>query len=207
MADAVRALFFPVLLAGGVCILLWRRLRRQNRRAGWFLLLGVGLLAVPQFLVLIMGTMATALLLYREVVLAIWLLLFGLFWVWQVVRVVQGRSLPVSSRGLGRTANTVLLGLLTLVLGLVFGGFGAYLAVLSAEDLFLPHQVLEGTITRKWVTRTTRSVPEYHLRLDGHSVRIGRDLYVRVRPGETVRLEVTAGSHAAAKADGVGPAR
>ncbi|HLY24526.1 MAG TPA: hypothetical protein VKT83_18825 [bacterium] len=205
MVDAARALFFPALLAGAVCVLLWRRLRGRNRPAG-LLSAGIGLLAVPQFLMLIMGTMATELLLYRQIVLATWLSAFGLFGVWQFLRAVQGRSIPVSDRGLGRKMNTVILGLLALVFGLVFGGFGLYLAALSAEDLLLPHQVFEGTIARKWVTRGTRGIPEYHLRLDGHSVRIGRDLYVRVRPGETVRLEVTAGSHTVAKADRLGRA-
>lgn len=203
MADAARALFFAALLAGVVCVLLWRRLSRRNRPTG-LLVIGIGLLAIPQFLVLIMGTMVTELLLYRQVVLAIWLMLFGLFGVWQFIRVVQGRA-PVSRRGLGPKTNTVMLGLLVLVFGLVFGGFGAYLAALSAEDLLMSHQVFEGAITRKWVTSSRRSIPDYHLRLDGHSVLIGRDLYVRVRPGETVRLEVTAGSHTAAKADRVGP--
>jgi hypothetical protein len=86
------------------------------------------------------------------------------------------------------------------VLTLVFGGFGVYMAVLSIEDLLLPHQIVEGVVTRKWVTHGSRSAPEFHLRLDDHNVQVGQDLYARVWPGERVRLEVTAGSHAVVKA-------
>lgn len=205
MADALRTLFFPTLLAGVVCVVLWWCLPQRNRRMS-LLLIGAGLFAIPQFLVVIVGPMATELLLYRQAVLAIWLILFGLFWAWPFVRVVQGRALPVSRHGLGQKTNTIILGSLALVLGLVFGGLGVYVAWLSAEDLLLPRQVVEGPIIRKWVTRDRRSIPEYHLGLDGHSVRIGRDLYVRLRRGETVRLEVTAGTHTIVKADRAVPA-
>ena len=98
MADVLRPLFFPALVAGIVCVLLWRRLPDRNRRVS-LLLVGAGLFTVPQFLVVIVGTMATELVLYRQVVLAIWLTLFGLVAAWRVIRVLEGRPLPARGKG------------------------------------------------------------------------------------------------------------
>lgn len=197
MADALQALFLPALLVGVVCILLWRYLPGHNRPVA-LLVFGAALFAIPQFLVVIVGTMATELLPYRQVVLAIWLTLAAVVAEWQVVRALAGRPFLMSRYGeRQRTAGPVIVG----VLALAFGAVGLYLAVLSAEDLLLPHQILEGPISRKWVTQGRRSSPHYHLRLNSQNVEIGRDLYGRLRRGETVRLEVTSGSHTVVKAD------
>jgi hypothetical protein len=194
VADLVRVLFFPSLLAGVACCMIWRRLPDRDNRLV-LLLVGIGLFTIPQFFVVIVGTVATELLLYRQVVLGIWLSLFGLFAAWKTIRNLEGR--PIEGRvaytsARSRRANhPVILGLLALV----FGGFGVYMLGLSAEDLVLPRVVYRGPITRKWIQHGTRSAPEYYLRVNGRSVQVGEDLFTRVRPGETVRVEVTAGSH------------
>ena len=194
MADLVRVLFFPSLLIGVACCLLWRRLPGRNNRLG-LLLVGMGLFAIPQFFVVALGTMATQLLPYRQVVLGIWLSLFGLFAAWKTIRSLEGRPiegrLAYTAARSRRANNPVILGLLALALG----GLGAYLLWLSAEDLLLPHVVYQGPITRKWIEHGTRSAPQYYVRVSGRGVQVGRDLFTRVQPGETVRVEVAAGSH------------
>ena len=192
MPDAVRVLFFPALLAGVICIGLWRRRPDRGRRQG-LLLLGAALFALPQFLVVIAGLFATELALYRQAVLAIWLVLFGLVAAWPLIRASAGRPLSPASR--------FALGLLALL----FVGVGGHMALLSAEDLLLPHQIFEGTITGRWVNRAARSGPQYHIRVGGRSLRVARDMYMRVQSGETVRLEMTAGSHTVLRASPVVP--
>lgn len=194
MADLVRVLFFPSLLIGVACCVLWRRLPDRNHRLA-LLLVGMGLFAIPQFFVVAVGTVATELLPYRQVVLGIWLSLFGLFAAWKAIRNLEGRPIEgrlahTSARGRGAN-NPVILSLLALA----FGGFGIYMLWLSAEDLLLPRAVYQGPITRKWIQHGTRSAPQYYLGIDGRDVQVGRDLFTRVRPGETLRVEVTAGSH------------
>jgi hypothetical protein len=194
VADVVRVLFFPSLLAGVVCCLLWRRLPDRDQRLG-LLLVGAGLFMIPQFIVVAVGTLATELLVYREVVLGIWLLLFGAFAAWKAVRNLEGR--PIEDRAAYTSArsrranNPIILS----ILALAFGGFGVEMVWLSGEDLLLPHVVFRGQVTRKWIQHGTRSAPQYYLGVNGRGVQVGRDLYARVGPGEAVRVEVTAGSH------------
>lgn len=192
MADAVRILFFPALGAGVVCCMVWRRLPDRNQHLG-LLLIGAGLFAIPQFTVVAVGTVATGLLLHRQVVLGIWLSLIGAFAAWKAVRILEGRPLPdyQSYRSQRRMNSPIILG----VVALAFGGFGLYTLWLSAEDLLLPHTIYQGQITRKWIHHGTRSAPQYYLGVNGRTVEVGRDLYARLRPGEIVRVEITAGSH------------
>ncbi|HET9000548.1 MAG TPA: hypothetical protein VFP86_12955 [bacterium] len=191
MADAVRILFFPSLGAGVVCCLLWRRLPDRDRHLG-LLLVGAGLFVIPQFIVVAVGTVATELLLHRQVVLGIWLSLLGAFAAWKAVRILEGRPLPDNYRSQRQLHNSpIILG----IIALSFGGFGLNMLWLSAEDLLLPHAVYQGQITRKWIQHGTRSAPQYYFVVNGRSVEVGRDLYTRVRPGEVVRVEIAAGSH------------
>ena len=192
MADAVRTLFFPSLGAGVVCCLLWRRLPNRDQHLG-LLLVGAGLFVIPQFIVVAVGTVATQLLLHRQVVLAIWLSLIGAFAAWKLVRILEGRTLPdYQNYGRQRRIHSpIILG----IIALSFGGFGLHMLWLSAEDLLLPHAVYQGQITRKWIQHGTRSAPQYYLGFDGRSVEVGRELYTRVREGEVVRVEITAASH------------
>jgi hypothetical protein len=86
----------------------------------------------PQFIVVAVGTFAAELLVYREVVLGIWLLLFGAFAAWKTVRNLEGRPIEgraayTSARG-RRVNNPVILS----ILALAFGGVGVYLVWLSA---------------------------------------------------------------------------
>ena len=191
MADAVRILFFPSLGAGVVCCLLWRRLRDRDQHLG-LLLAGAGLFAIPQFIVVAVGTAATGLLLHRQVVLGIWLTLIGAFAGWKAARILEGRPLPESQsyRSQRRVHSPIVL----IVVALAFGGFGMYMLWLSAEDFLLPHVVYQGQIARKWIGHGTRSAPQYYLVINGSSVEVGRDLYARLRSGDIVRVEITAGS-------------
>ncbi len=192
MADAVQTLFFPSLGAGVICCLLWRRLPDRDQHLG-LLLVGAGLFAIPQFIIVAVGPAATGLLLHRQVVLAIWLSLIGAFAAWKAVRILEGRPLPdyQNYRSQRQLHSPIILG----IIALTFGGFGLYMLWLSAEDLLLPHAVYQGQIVRKWISHGTRSAPQYYLVINGRSVEVGRDLYTRVRPGEVVRVEITAGSH------------
>ena len=190
MADAVRTLFFPSLGAGVVCCLLWRRVPNRDQHLG-LLLVGAGLFAIPQFIVVAVGTVATGLLLHRQVVLAIWLSLIGTFAALKGVRILEGRPLSDNYRSQRQIHSPIILG----IIALSFGGFGLSMLWRSAEDLFLPHAVYQGQITRKWIQHGTRSAPQYYLVVNGRSVEVGRDLYTRLRPGEVVRVEIAAGSH------------
>lgn len=190
MADAVRILFFPSLGAGVVCCLLWRRLPDRDRHLS-LLLVGAGLFAIPQFIVVAVGPVATGLLLYRQVVLAIWLSLIGAFAAWKAVRILEGRPLPDTYRSQRQLHSPIILG----IIALSFGGFGLHMLWLSAEDLVVPHAVYQGQITRKWIQHGTRSAPQYYLVVNGRSVEVGRDLYTRLRSGEVVRVEIAVGSH------------
>jgi MFS family permease len=187
VAEALRILFFPALLAGALCCIVWSRLANRDERLSFFLI-GVGLFTLPQFAVVLLGTAATELVLYRQVVLAIWLTAFGAFAAWRAVRILEGRPLPTARSQ--RINSPIFLG----IIALAFGGFGLYTAKVSAEDLFLPHAIFEGPVTRKWVQHGSRSAPEFYIMIGDRPVQVGQDLYRRLRPGEVVRAEVTAGS-------------
>ena len=191
MGEAVRALFFPALLTGVVCCVLWAHLPNRNGRL-WLFLVGVGLFAVPQFVVVMVGTAATELILHRQVVLAIWLSGFGAFAAWRVVRILRGRPLPTYNPARSQRINSPVI---LSIIALAFGGFGLYTAEVTAQDFLAPHLIYEGHITRKWVEHGTRSAPQFYVALDGQSVQVGQDLYRALRSGEVVRAEITGGSH------------
>jgi len=190
VAEALRILFFPALLAGALCCIVWSRLANRDERLSLFLI-GVGLFTLPQFAIVLLGTAATELVLYRQVVLAIWLTAFGAFAAWRAVRILEGHPLRTYNPARSQRINSlIILG----IIALAFGGFGLYTAKVSAEDLFLPHAIFEGPVTRKWVQHGSRSAPEFYIMIGDRPVQVGQDLYRRLRPGEVVRAEVTAGS-------------
>jgi|SRR2546426_7949754 len=185
MTALIQHAFFPLLAAGAVLGAASRIVPGGPARA---VLQGIAAVVffVPQIAVFVIGNFAVALVLHRNVLMALWLVAGGAITVWQAKHMLASTS-TAAKRGLVR--GPVLLG----AAGVFVAAAGVWLGSIVVRDIVLPRGVVQGLVTNMWVT-TWSGGPYWHVAVNGAPLNVTRDVYTRFRPGMWVRVQVGAGS-------------
>lgn len=181
MAAVIHQYFFPCIGAGIVLALVWRLVPPGLARTALQVIAGL-LFFLPQLAVMYFGGRSVQLILHRNVVLALWLVAGGAFAVWQAARSGGGK------RG-GLVRSPLIVG----TIGVVVGVGGLWLGSVVAKDIVLPRAVVEGVVTKMWVT-VGRGGPYWHIAVNGAPLNVTQDVYAMLRPGIRVRVRIGAAS-------------
>lgn len=187
MAALIHQYFFPIVAAGVVLGVAWRFLPPGPAKTA-LQAIAAAVFFAPQLAVFVAGNYSVTLVLHRNVLMALWLMAGGALAVWQAAH--TSRAAPASAvakRGLVRGPN--LLG----IAGLLVAVAGLWLGSIAVKDIVLPRGVVEGWVTRMWVT-TWSGGPYWHVAVNGARLNVTRDVYTMFRPGMRVRVQVGAGS-------------
>jgi hypothetical protein len=174
------------------------------------------LVLVPQLLIIFLLYQSIVLLLYQEALLSLWMVGVAVLatrhlWErWKGERQMPSRWQRLSRRretpkevafqagvqralrARQRRQNPVVLG----IIALVMGGFGLYLGKVFLADAFYPRAVVEGRVEDLRYRPGGRAPRLFEIIISGQTFRATRDLHHQLRPGEYIRAEIGAGSHA-----------
>jgi len=181
MAAVVHQYFFLCIGAGMVLALAWRLVPPGLARTALQAIAAL-VFFLPQLAVMYFGGRSVQLILHRNVVLALWLVAGGAFAVWQAARAGGGK------RG-GLVRSPLIVG----TIGVVVGVGGLWLGSVVAKDIVLPRAVVEGVVTKMWVT-VSRGGPYWHIAVNGAPLNVTQDVYAMLRPGIRVRVRIGAAS-------------
>jgi hypothetical protein len=188
MAALIHEYFFPLLGAGVALGAVWRYLSPGPVKSAFQTLATVVFFA-PQFALFVVGNYSVGLVLHRNFLMASWLVAGGALAVWQARHTSRTVALPTSAqRGLVR--GPMLLG----IAGFLVGVMGLWLGTIAVRDIVLPRGVVEGWVTRMWVTTWWSGGPYWHIAVNGAPLNVTRDVYATFRPGMRVKVQVGAGS-------------
>ncbi len=188
MAAVIHQFFFPSIVAGVILAVVWRFVSPGLARTALQVVAAL-LFFLPQLGVMFVGSRSVQLVLHRNAVLALWLVAGGAFAVLQAKRSFGGA--PVSA--VGSRSGLVRSPLLVGAVGVLVGAGGLWLGSVVAKDIVLPRAVVEGVVTRTWVT-VGRGGPYWHIAVNGAPLNVTQDVYAKVRPSMRVRVRVGAGS-------------
>ena len=215
MANFLAIVFWPTLLLGLALAVAWRFVPTGRLRTNLQIIASL-LVFVPQLLIIVLFYQSIALLLYQEALLSLWMLGIASLIAWRLWQRWNGRK-GESSRlnRLSRwraTQDEVAFQsavqsafqerrqkrspIVLIVIVLMFGGFGIYLGRTFILDAFAPRIVVQGTVQKLKYNRGSRAPRLSTIVIDGRAFNGTRDLHAQLRPGDQIRAEIGAGSHA-----------
>jgi hypothetical protein len=174
------------------------------------------LVLVPQLLIIFLLYQSIVLLLYQEALLSLWMVGVAVLAAWHLGERWKGEGQMPSRwqrlsrrketpkevafqagvqhalRARQRRQNPVVLG----IIALVMGGFGLYLGKVFLADAFYPRAVVEGRVENLRYRPGGRAPRLSEIIISGQTFRATGDLHHQLRPGEYIRAEIGAGSHA-----------
>ncbi len=188
MAAVIHQYFFPSILAGVALAVVWRFVSPGLARTALQVIASL-LFFLPQLGVMYFGGRSMQLVLHRNAVLALWLVAGGAFAVWQAAHSSRGAPVPTAGSRGGRVRSPLVVG----AVGVLVGAGGLWLGSIVAKDIVLPRAVVEGVVTRTWVT-IGRGGPYWHVAVNGAPLNVTQDVYAKLRPSMRVRVRIGAGS-------------
>jgi hypothetical protein len=223
MADFLAVTFWPSLVVGLALALAWRFVEPGRLRTNLQITASL-LVFVPQLLIMLLLYQSMALLLYQEALLSLWMLgtaiLIGSR-LWQRWNGRKVRSSELNRLARWRATESEIAfqsavrssieqrmqnrsPLLLIVILLLFGGCGIYLARTFILDVFAPRLIVQGTVQSLEYNRGSRA-PRLSTIVIGRKIfNATRDLHSQLRPGDQIRAELGAGSHAVVRFSRVG---
>jgi hypothetical protein len=156
-----------------------------------------------------------ALLLYQEALLSFWMLGIATLIAWRLWQRWNGRtgeSLRLNRLSRWRATQDEVAfqsavqkafqerqqnrsPVVLIVIVLLFGGFGIYLARTFILDAFAQRIVVQGTVQNLKYNHGTRAPRLSTIIIDGRAFNGTRDLHAQLQPGDRVRAEIGSGSH------------
>ena len=207
-------IFWSGLVVGLALALAWRFVPPGRLRTNLQIIASL-LVFLPQLLILFLLYQSIALLLYQEALLSLWMLGVATLIAWRLRQRWSGRTgessrvnrftrwratedevafqSAVQSAFQERQQNRSPFVLVIIVL--LFGGFGIYVARNFILDAFAHRIVVEGTVQVLKYNRGSRAPRLSTIIIDGHAFKATRDLHRQLRFGDQIRAEIGAGSH------------
>jgi hypothetical protein len=215
MADFLAITFWPALVIGLGLAVAWRFVQPGRLRTNLQIIASL-LVFVPQLFIIFLLYQSIALLLYQEALLSLWMLgvatlIASRLWQrwsggtgepprlsrlsrWRATQDEIAFQSAVQSSFQQRQQNRNPLLLILIVL--LFGGFGLYLARTFALDAFAPRILIEGTVQSLKYNRGTRAPRLSTIVIGGATFNATRDLHRLLHPGDQIRAQIGAGSYA-----------
>jgi hypothetical protein len=214
MANALAIIFWPALLLGLALAVAWRFVQPGRLRTNLQIIASL-LVFLPQLLIIFLLYQSIALLLYQEALLSLWMLGVATLIAWRLWQRWSGRTgelLPLnrltrwratedelafqsvvqgSIQERQRTRNPFVL----ILIVVLFGGFGIYLARTFVLDLLAPRIVVEGTVQGLKYNRGSRAPRLSTIIIGNNAFNATRDLHGQLQPGDQIQAEIGAGSH------------
>jgi len=214
MANFLAIIFWPALLLGLALAVAWRFVQPGRLRTNLQIIASL-LVFVPQLFIIFLLYQSIALLLYQEALLSLWMLGVAtlIAWrLWQRWSGPTGGSSPLNRLSQWRATedevafqSVVQRGfqerqqkrspLVLIVIVLLFGGFGIYLARTFILDVFGPRAVVQGAVQSLKYNRGSRAPRLSTIIIGNTAFNATRDLHARIQPGDQIRAEIGAGSH------------
>ncbi len=188
LGDVLAILFVPALVAGLACGVAWRLVPPGRLRTRLQIVAAL-LFFVPQVPVMFLLYRSIALLIYGEAVLASWMIAIAGLAAWRIRQDSSGAETP---RRTERRSNPLVFA----IIATMMGGFGTYLGWQCVADVFLPRAIVEGAVGVITPRYGTRSARLFDIVIGGQKLHVTHDVAAALRPGDVVRAEVGAGSHA-----------
>ena len=215
MANFLAIIFWPALFSGLALAVAWRFVEPGRLRTNLQIIASL-LVFVPQLFIIFLWYQSIALLLYQEALLSLWMLGVAAMTAWRLWQRWTGKT--GDSSGLNRlsrwraTEGEVAFQsavqssiqerqknrspFVLIVIVLLFGGFGLYLARTFILDAFARRIVVRGTVQSLKYNRGSRAPRLSAIIIDGRAFNATRDLHAQLQPGDQIRAEVGAGSSA-----------
>jgi len=223
MANFLGIIFWPALLLGLALAVAWRFVPPGRLRTNLQIVASL-LVFLPQLFIIFLLYQSIALLLYQEALLSLWMLGIATMIAWRLWQRWSSESFREQAGQTGDSSRLNRLSrwratedevafqsvvqrrfqerqqkrnpLVLIVIVLLFGGFGIYLGRTFVLDAFAPRIVVQGTVRSLKYNRGSRAPRLSTIVIDGRAFNGTRDLHAQLRPGDQIRAEVGAGSHA-----------
>ncbi len=215
MANALAQAFWPALIIALAMAVVWRFVVPGRLRTGLQIIASL-LFFVPQAIIIFLLYQSMVLLLYQEALLSLWMLgtaslLVSQLWR-QWSRKPEGTPPPQRLSHWRKTEKEIAMETavyqrlqarrgrrspaVVLVAAAVMGGFGLYLARTFIADAFYPRIIVDGRVEGFRLNRGGRAPRLSDIVINGQMFHCTRDLQTLLRPGDHIRAEIGAGSHA-----------